>query len=525
MFVITYTEEGSPRRTVLPAGDTIAGRSPSSDIVIDDVSVSRRHAKFTVTSDGCTLSDLGSRNGTYVNGALVENAGLADGDRVVLGRIPLSVEYSVADRLMLSEQHTLIEDPGTIYRPITDAGSQPAEAEGTATAARSLRLLSEIARTLVANRPPSEVFAQVVQLAFETCPAERAFLVLRDDATGNLVPRVASRRDGTDIRSVSLSRTIVNRVMTERVAVLATDAQVDSRTALAESVRAQPVRSFMCAPLWQAGRDVIGVVYVDASLTQRFSATDLDLLSSLANFAAVAIEQARLTARVNEEVRRRERLQRYHSPAVVNRIFEAGADIDTPFFAQERDVSVLFADIAGFTALSETLTPAQTAALLNGYFERMADAVFEHEGTLDKFIGDAVMTVFGAPLDQPDHAVRAVKTAHSMQKGLARLNAESQGVPIKIRIGIHSGMARAGDIGSLRRREYTVLGDVVNTASRLESTVAKPGQIIISKATRERLDDSFLVKPLGPVTLRGRHEPVEVFDATLPDAVSTSASR
>jgi adenylate cyclase len=519
VFVITYTEEGSPRRAVLPAGDTVAGRSPSSDIVIDDVSVSRRHAKFTVRSDGCTLSDLGSRNGTYVNGALVDRAELADGDRVVLGRIPLAVEYSVADRLMLSEQHTLIEDPGTIYRPIADVPSSPAASDGGATAARSLRLLSEIARTLVTNRPPSEVFSQVVQLAFETCPAERAFLVLRDDATGSLVPRVASRRDGTDIRAVSLSRTIVSRVMTERVAVLATDAQVDSRTAAAESVRAQPVRSFMCVPLWQAGRDVIGVVYVDASLTQRFTATDLDLLSSLANFAAVAIEQARLTARVNEEVRRRERLQRYHSPAVVNRIFEAGADIDTPFFAQERDVSVLFADIAGFTALSETLTPAQTAALLNGFFERMADAVFEHEGTLDKFIGDAVMTVFGAPLDQPDHAVRAVKTAQSMQRRLARLNAESQAAPLKIRIGIHSGMARAGDIGSVRRREYTVLGDVVNTASRLESAVAKPGQIIISKATRERLDESFLVKPLGPVALRGRHEPVEVFDATLQDAV------
>jgi adenylate cyclase len=281
----------------------------------------------------------------------------------------------------------------------------------------------------------------------------------------------------------------------------------------------------MCAPLWHGERDVIGVVYVDASLTQRFSATDLDLLTALANFAAVAIEQARLTARVNEEIRRRERLQRYHSAAVVNRIFEAGADIDTPFFAQERDVSVLFADIAGFTALSETLTPAQTAVLLNGFFERMADAIFEHEGTLDKFIGDAVMTVFGAPLDQPDHAVRAVRTAHSMQKALARLNAESSSVPLQIRIGIHSGMARAGDIGSVRRREYTVLGDVVNTASRLESTVAKPGQIIISKATRERLDDTFSVKPLGPVTLRGRHEPVEVFDATLPDAVSTSVPR
>jgi adenylate cyclase len=512
VFVITYTEEGSPRRAVLPLGETVAGRSPSCDIVVDDVSVSRRHAKFAVKADHCSLIDLSSRNGTYVNGALVTDAVLVDGDRVVLGRVPLSVEYSLGDRLQLSEHHTVIEDPGTIYKQVSDVSSS-GEREGAAMAGRSLRLLSEIARTLVTNRPPADVFAQVVQLAFETCPAERAFLVLRDEATGNLVPRVASRRDGTDIRAVSLSRTIVNRVMTERVAVLATDAQVDSRTATAESVRAQPVRSFMCAPLWHGERDVIGVVYVDASLTQRFSATDLDLLTALANFAAVAIEQAR----------RRERLQRYHSAAVVNRIFEAGADIDTPFFAQERDVSVLFADIAGFTALSETLTPAQTAVLLNGFFERMADAVFEHEGTLDKFIGDAVMTVFGAPLDQPDHAIRAVKTAHSMQKALARLNAESSSVPLQIRIGIHSGLARAGDIGSVRRREYTVLGDVVNTASRLESAVARPGQIIISRATRERLDDSFMVTPLGPVTLRGRHEPVEVFDATLPDAVSTPA--
>ena len=217
MFVITYTEEGSPRRAVLPVGETVAGRSPACDIVIDDVSVSRRHAKFTVRADGCALSDLSSRNGTYVNGALVSDADLSDGDRVVLGRVPLSVEYSVADRLLLSEQHTLIEDPGTIYRPVTDVGA-PVKVGEAATAGRSLRLLSEIARTLVTNRPPSEVFAQVVQLAFETCPAERAFLVLRDDVSGDLVPRVASRRDGTDIRSVSLSRTIVNRVMTERVA-------------------------------------------------------------------------------------------------------------------------------------------------------------------------------------------------------------------------------------------------------------------------------------------------------------------
>jgi class 3 adenylate cyclase len=154
----------------------------------------------------------------------------------------------------------------------------------------------------------------------------------------------------------------------------------------------------------------------------------------------------------------------------------------------------------------------------------MADCIFEHEGTLDKFIGDAVMAVFGAPFDQPDHAERAVRTALSMQQSLAGLNADLRISTIRIRIGIHSGVVRVGDIGSAKRREYTVLGDVVNTASRLESSVAKPGQIIISHATRDRLDDSFSVRYLGRMSLRGRQEPIDVFDASLEPAGNPIAS-
>jgi len=300
--------------------------------------------------------------------------------------------------------------------------------------------------------------------------------------------------------------------MSERASILASDAQTDGATAGAESIRRQAVRSFMCAPLWNE-EDVIGVVYVDAPLIRRFTGADLDLFAVLANLAALAIVQARLNARINEEIRRRERLERYHSANVVRRIFEAGADLDAPFFAQERDVSVLFADIVGFTALSETLTSVQTAALLNTFFERMVDCIFEQEGALDKFLGDAVMAVFGAPFDQPDHAMRAVRTAHSMHHALARLNAESGQPPLRIRIGIHSGRACAGDIGSPKRREYTVLGDVVNTASRLQSSVAEPGQIVFSRATRDGLDNSFPVRCLGRLALRGRQELVEVFDS------------
>ena len=509
MYVLIFQMSGEARRHMLHPGDSIAGRAPTCELVLDDVSVSRRHARFTVTDTGCTIADLGGRNGTYVNGDQVTTAQLIDGDRILFGEFPLTIEYSADDRLSIDEGHTLIEDPGTIYRPVVDVGVR-VRADSTDDGVRSLRLMSEVARTLVRNRPVSEVLDQVVQLAFDTCPAERAFVVMKDEATGALVPRLARDRTGADIPSATISRTIVNRVITDRVALLASDARLDSRIGPSESVLAQQVRAFMCAPLWH-DRDVIGVLYVDASRNQRFSATDLDLITALSNFAAVAVEQARLMTRVLEETRNRERLQRYHSPAVVSRIFDSGSDVDAPFLAQERDISVLFVDIVGFAARSEGMTPAQTTQMLNGFFERMTDAVFDNEGTLDKFIGDAVMAVFGAPMDQPDHALRAVRTALQMQQALTRLNEVSDRPPLTVRMGIHSGIAMAGDIGSMRRREYTVLGDVVNTASRLESTVAQPGQIVISKATRERLDGTIAVRSIGAVAVRGRKETVEVF--------------
>ena len=142
----------------------------------------------------------------------------------------------------------------------------------------------------------------------------------------------------------------------------------------------------------------------------------------------------------------------------------------------------------------------------------MGEVIFEHDGTLDKFIGDAILAVFGAPFDQPDHAVKAVSAALAMRRELARVNAERRDQPIQMRIAINSGRALTGDIGSPKRREFTVLGDVVNTAARLESSVAQPDQIVISEHTRSRIGDAFTLKSLGDVTLRGRDVKLEVFD-------------
>jgi class 3 adenylate cyclase len=195
----------------------------------------------------------------------------------------------------------------------------------------------------------------------------------------------------------------------------------------------------------------------------------------------------------------------------VARILEGGDDADLAFIVQERSISVLFADIVGFTGIAERLGPSAAAALLNHFFGTMTDVVFDHEGTLDKFIGDAILATFGAPLTQADHALRAVRTALAMREALVRFNAASGGPPLRMRIGVNSGVALVGDIGAPRRREFSVLGDVVNTASRLESEVARPDQIVVGGETWRQLHGQVAGRALGAVQVRGRQEPVEAY--------------
>jgi adenylate cyclase len=375
---------------------------------------------------------------------------------------------------------------------------------------RLLRLLSEISKTLVAMQPLEKVLNRVVELVFEVVPAERAFLLLRDSIDQPLSARVMRNRDGSVPPKVSISRTIVNTVMRDRVAMLAKDALYDSRLHASDSIQSMNIRSFMCAPLWNQN-EVIGVLYCDNPRSKKFITDDLEVFAALCNYAAVAIEQARLSLRLLDESKRRERLTRYHSPGVINRIMQDG-DAEGAFMAQERDVSVMFCDIVGFTTMSQHAPPQEIAGMLNDFFGRMGEVIFEHDGTLDKFIGDAILAVFGAPFEQPDHATKAVAAALAMQRELIKANAEHPERPLRMRIAINSGRALTGDIGSPKRREFTVLGDVVNTASRLESTVAKPDQIVISKNTLEKIGNAFQVQPLGGVKLRGRDTELEVFE-------------
>jgi adenylate cyclase len=175
---------------------------------------------------------------------------------------------------------------------------------------------------------------------------------------------------------------------------------------------------------------------------------------------------------------------------------------------------VLFADLVGFSAFAERSDPEQVAELLEAYFNQAVAAVFDAGGTLDKFIGDAIMAFFGAPLAQPDHARRAVEAAVRLQRDLAAWNREraAAGQPeVAARIAINSGPVVVGDVGSATRVDYTVLGNTVNVAARLEQFVARPGDVVIGDETRRLVDGAFATEPLGSFQLKGLRNKVEAW--------------
>ena len=184
---------------------------------------------------------------------------------------------------------------------------------------------------------------------------------------------------------------------------------------------------------------------------------------------------------------------------------------------QRRDMTVLFSDIRGFTTITERGQPEDTVHMLNEYFTRMVEIVFRHQGTVDKFVGDMVMALFGAPLADPQHADHAVETALDMMEELKSLNAkwkaDGRDVTLDIGIGVNTGPMIAGNIGSDQIMSYTVIGDAVNLGSRLESLNKQYStHIIISDETRQRLTGNFVFRSLGDVVVKGKTRPVAIFE-------------
>jgi adenylate cyclase len=272
------------------------------------------------------------------------------------------------------------------------------------------------------------------------------------------------------------------------------------------------IRSAMCVPLWDKDR-VIGIIYVDEDIRAgTFNTNDLDLLAALANYAAVAIERAWLTQRIQEEQATRAKLERYQSPGVVDLILKGGGSLDS-LEMQERFVTVSFTDVVGFTTMSEVLEPREIGSLINDLFTELTECVFKYEGTLDKYIGDCIMAVFGAPIAQKDSALRCLRAILEMYETLESFNVRSgRQLTLQLRTGINTGTVVAGDIGSPKRKDYSVLGDTVNLASRLAGAdVAKPGWIVIGDATYAEVKDYFDCESMGATSVKGKKREVGVY--------------
>lgn len=266
--------------------------------------------------------------------------------------------------------------------------------------------------------------------------------------------------------------------------------------------------ALICTPLRGKNR-IHGVINISHDIGVEYAAADLQLLKLLASQAASAIENVLLHERRVRQERIRGNLERYVPSQVVNLILEEPNDISLA--SENRHVAVLFADIRGFSSTCESLAPERVVAYLNMYFTAMVDEIFQHKGTVNKFVGDMIVALFGAPvkMDRPERG--AVRAAVAMQRRMRSMKEPWIRAHFHTGMGVSAGMAVVGNIGSPRHMDYTAIGDEVNVAARLQS-MARGGQVLVSRAVYEVSKDLFAFRPVGLVRVKGRKRPVETYE-------------
>ncbi|MFN9813589.1 MAG: adenylate/guanylate cyclase domain-containing protein [Deltaproteobacteria bacterium] len=596
----------------LQAHNTL-GRHPNNTVQVLDRIVSKEHCHVDFVDGRFVLRDLGSLNGTFINGERVSERVLNPGDEITLGstRIlfdgegavrsgrPIPAGYGIGSGVggppsapmvpPVASSAAFVPPNGPPPSPPTAAGTAPVGPPNRARVAvpptatqpgaprpmaplpnlasvvssplparppsglskvtiapgmveshirtrlgmeqsflpeklvsdvdalrrdyEKLRVSYELARAIGAELDIQKVLDRILVAAFQILQADRGIVLLYNDDR-KLEPRAVRTRAGTQDPNepVLVSSTIIEQVASSRQAVLSSDATVDSRFGGAHSIIMQGIRSSMAVPLVHSD-DLFGIMLLDSQIaTNAFTEKDLQLFQNVANQAAISVQNSLYAKKLEAEAVTRERFQRLLSPAIAQQVLEGKVAIQKG--GEGRQTTVLFSDIRGFTSMSESENPQVIVDMLNEYFELMVEVIFKYEGTLDKFVGDEIMALFGAPVSHGDDAVRCVRTAIEMLEVLGELNAARAraGAPeIRIGIGINTGHVVAGYIGSSKALEYTVIGDTVNTGARLCS-VAKAGEIIISQSTYEQIGDRFDVVELPPVQVKGKSQALKIYN-------------
>ncbi len=505
------------------------GRGEGNDLVLNDNSVSRFHAVIKRADDSVIIADRGSTNGVYVRGKRVtQETPLSNGDVALIGRYELRFEQFDDRSIMIRK----VEIPSTLNHIIRGGAERalPAEKEKNRVSDRALAdlierikklehenylltVLYDAGQALNAKLSVEDICEQVVSLAFRIEGVERGFVMFFDEPGEVSRQSEVRYRDParTGTQPIILSNSVLDLLCREMQPILIDDVSADERFSASDSIRISGLRSAMCAPLLGTNR-LIGIVYVDnLEKASAFTQEELNVFALLASQAGAAIDNALAHEKIARQNQQRSALERFLSPAVAEMVV---ANPEIQLGGANQKVTVMFADIRGFTPMSENMEPQRVVEILNEYFTRVTDVIFDYGGMLDKYMGDAVMAVFGAPIPKPEDAANSVHAAIQIQRLLIELNRDAavrQWPELRVGIGINTGIATAGNIGSLRRVDYTVVGDAVNTASRLMSNAAG-GQILISQSTAHDLGALFDMTILPPLMVKGRTEPVKVFN-------------
>lgn len=489
------------------------GRDLSCDVHLVSPDVSRTHCRVYPQDKKYYIEDAKSRNGSFVNGNQIQKQALNHGDMISLGDLVLRFELN-AHELAPVESAVYVDnkqfDENQLEMSIAMEGLNYMDLNSGGDLKKKLETFYKVANTVAEQPDESLLFKVILSCLFEIFPqADRGF-IMTGSSEENLKEEAVYFKDQTQTsnKQLRISKTVVHMVMGKKEAILCKDALADDGFAASQSIIEENIHGFMCVPLITMDK-LYGLIQIESSDSMAsFQKDDLDLLIGVSSLAALFLRSSYLVRTAALEANKRAQLARFFSPKVAENVMNNKVELG----GETKHGSVLFCDIVGFTSMSEKVSAAEMVERLNQYFEVMVKIILQEQGTIDKFGGDAILSVWGAPEAIVNDSLFAIRAGLNMQNAIVCFNhiLESRGATtLKMGIGIHSGKFIAGNIGSKDRMEYTIIGDDVNTAKRVEST-ATGHMVMASETALANHMDLFIGTTFNPIPLKGKSKPLSL---------------
>ncbi|MEO7425625.1 MAG: adenylate/guanylate cyclase domain-containing protein [Fibrobacteria bacterium] len=522
-------------RFPLREGSNILGRDKGCDIEIPDPRISSKHAIIIVKGESVEFVDQNSTNGIYLDDQKQRSGRWPIGASVFMGNTELRLRAGAAMNGGAGSGTSAFGPTGNapgsmalnnasfdfnIVQEKKIGGEAQAQADGAQPGlenfAKRMQVINRMIKSVSATITVPDLLDRTMTLLFEAVNCDTGYILVTDPANHDSVNAHIAYERGKrkeNLEEKLYSRTLVSTVIQKKSGFIF-DSDESGEQDQSLSIFQLRIKTALCCPIHSEGQ-IYGVIYLDNKKRgAKFNGDDLDLCMNIAGISGVAIENMELYKKLETESLIRDHLKRFLSPNIADKIIAERGSSDFHLQSQKTSLTVLFADIRGFTPLSEKMAPLEVARLLNSYFSEMCGIVFANGGTLDKFIGDCMMVLFNAPVNVADHEYMAVKTALQMKTRLRQIlpTWKANGIPeFQVGIGINTGEAVVGSIGTSSRMEYTAIGDTVNISSRV-CGIAKPNQILITESVHEKVKDRFRTVMLGATQLKGKSRQVLVHE-------------